>query len=201
METKERLRREANEAKRRVILEAVSEIFENEGVATVKMQTIAQRIGISVGALYKLFASKEELYGAYVAYQIDLFFARWERECERKDARECLHRFVALKFETFQAKRKAIEDPAVADPLFFVRLHHKQREAITPIIAKLAELFAALHHQAVTDKKDSTKLAYLFNSCVTGHIEYWLFGGGALERPETVLDRFLSSVDKRPLHG
>jgi len=49
------------ETKKSLVLEEISKIFENDGFSSVKMQDIANRLGISVGALYKLFSSKDDL--------------------------------------------------------------------------------------------------------------------------------------------
>ena len=78
---KDRIRKQIAETKRHLILQEVSRIFESEGFSTVKMQEIARHLGMSVGALYKLFDSKEKLYYAYIDFQIRLFYEMLLRKC------------------------------------------------------------------------------------------------------------------------
>ena len=118
---KEIIKQKVLETKKNLVLEEVSKIFESKGFTSVKMQEIAGRLGISVGALYKLFSSKEEMYYAYIEYQIHRFHTLLLQKCpESSDPKTCLQRFIELKLEVFASKRKALEDPVVGDPLFFV---------------------------------------------------------------------------------
>ncbi len=49
------------EARRRSILEAASRVFSREGVQDATMAAVAREAGISPGAIYRYFASKDEL--------------------------------------------------------------------------------------------------------------------------------------------
>lgn len=49
------------EARRRSILDAASRVFSEKGVAAATMAEIAREAGISAGAIYRYFASKEDL--------------------------------------------------------------------------------------------------------------------------------------------
>ncbi|WP_456431899.1 TetR/AcrR family transcriptional regulator [Nitratifractor sp.] len=189
------------ETKRNLILERVAGIFEARGFGGVKMQEIAAALGISVGALYKLFPSKDALYYAYVAYEIDRFRERLLHECPEGEAwgpRRCLERYVALKFETLSAKRKAIEDPVLGDPLFFMKMNTAQEDPARPIFDYLADLFARIRRLHPLREADDRKLAYIFNSHTTGYVEYWIhFGEGLDTDPREVVDRFLEGVIRR----
>ena len=193
---KDRIRKQIVETKRHLILQEVSRIFESEGFNAVKMQEIARRLGISVGALYKLFDSKDELYYAYIDFQIRRFHETLLRECPAaEDPRVCLECYIRMKFEVFTAKRKAIEDPVVGDPLFFLKMSAQRGDPAKPIFEYLARLFEKLH--AVYPLRDSNflRLAHLFNAFTTGHVEYWLHYGGRLEVPPAeVLSLFLKGV-------
>lgn len=63
MGTKERRERE-KEKRRKVILEATSELFLEKGYDSTTMADIAHRVELSPGALYKYFKNKEELYAS-----------------------------------------------------------------------------------------------------------------------------------------
>ncbi|MBI5949010.1 MAG: TetR/AcrR family transcriptional regulator [Chloroflexi bacterium] len=49
------------EARRRSILEAASRVFSREGIQDATMAAVAREAGISPGAIYRYFASKDEL--------------------------------------------------------------------------------------------------------------------------------------------
>ncbi len=189
-------RKKVTAAKRQMVLETAAPLFEKEGYSAVKMQDIAGALGISVGSLYKLYPSKTALYHAYVGHQIALFFQTLLKRCDGvEEAEERLRRFVALKFEIFRQKRKAIEDPAVGDPLFFLKLNVRQVEASRPIYAFLADCFERLARSKGLKEPNGLKTAYLFNAFTTGYVEYWLHNGGDLaDLSQKVVDTFLQGM-------
>lgn len=193
---KETIRQKVLETKRELILQEVSSIFESEGFGSVKMQEIAKRLDISVGALYKLFHSKEALFHAYIGYQIRRFYRALQEQCPAtEDPLLCLQRYIRMKFDVFRSKRKAIEDPVVGDPLFFLKMNSRQEDPARPIFEYLASLFDALAARTPLKEPDTLKIAYLFNAYTTGYIEYWLHGDGELQESEAaILDRFLEGI-------
>ncbi len=192
---KELIRDKVQQTKRRVVLEAVSKLFEEEGIATLKMQDIARYLNMSVGALYKLFESKEALYYAYVAYQFELFYRRLTQGCEKLSPCDCLKHFTTIKLEVFRSKRKAVEDPLAGDPLFFLKMDTRVGEAAEPIFDFLARQFEKLAESSPLKESDALKIAYLFNAFTTGYVEYWIRRGGELEEsPERVVGNFLEGM-------
>jgi len=194
---KDVIKQKVQETKKRLIVEEVSKIFESEGFSSVKMQDIAKRLGISVGALYKLFASKEEMYFAYIEYQIQAFHERLLQSCPAaEDPEKCLERYIRLKFEVFSGKRKAIEDPVVGDPLFFLKMNTHKSDPARPIFEYLAELFGKLAKIRPLREENMLKVAYLFNAFTTGYIEYWIHYGDRLDdSADRVLSEFLEGME------
>jgi AcrR family transcriptional regulator len=193
---KERIRERVVETKRHLILEEVSRILEREGFEELKMQELARRLGISVGALYKLFDSKESLYHAYIDFQIRRFHERLREECPSQTGpRKCLERYIRMKFDVFSTQRKAIEDPVVGDPLFFLKMSSRQKDPAQPIFDYLAGLFEALAQTTPLKESNPLKVAYLFNAFTTGYIEYWLRFEKELKASEAeVLSTFLEGM-------
>ncbi|NPA29508.1 MAG: TetR/AcrR family transcriptional regulator [Epsilonproteobacteria bacterium] len=188
-------RRKMAETKRQMVLEAVAPLFEKEGFSAVRMQDVAAGLGISVGALYKLYPSKEALFHAYVGHQISAFAEELALRCEGvAEPTAALAVFVALKFEVFRQKRKAIEDPAAGDPLFFLKLNTRQNEAARPVYEFLADRFRAVAAEMPLVESDMLKMAYLFNAYTTGYVEHWLQNADEKldERPENVVRAFLN---------
>jgi len=184
------------ETKKSLVLEEISKIFENDGFSSVKMQDIANRLGISVGALYKLFSSKDELYYEYIAYQIRLFYDILVDKCSSiSDPKLCLQDYVKLKFDIFRDKRKAIEDPVIGDPLFFFKMNTQKSDPAKPIFEFLAKLFEKLDETEPLKEKNYMKLAYLFNAFTMGYIEYWINYNERLEESASiVLEEFLEGM-------
>ncbi len=194
------IKAKVEETKRQLILEAVAEFFDKRGFNGVKMQEIAKALGISVGALYKLFPSKEALFYAYVAFEIETFYRRLLEQCPPDDADPltCLRRYIRLKFDTFASKRHALEDPVIGDPLFFMKMNTRQQDPSAPIFDYLTERFEQLGKIQPFKEPNPRKVAYLFNAFTTGYVEYWIhYQGGLDEAEEQVLDLFLEGVIRR----
>ncbi|WP_353662655.1 TetR/AcrR family transcriptional regulator [Hydrogenimonas sp. SS33] len=197
MTLKHKIRSRVEETKREIILDAVSDYFETVGFSEPKMQDIAKAVGISVGALYKLFPSKEELFFAYIGHQIELFHRRLLQLCEgEEDPERCLVLYIQLKFSTFASKRKAIEDPVIGDPLFFVKMNTRQINPAAPIFDFLARQFEKLAAKKRLKTANYMKTGYLLNGATMGYIEYWLnFGGELEEKAEEVFERFMNGIE------
>ncbi len=193
---KDTIRQKLKETKSALILEVVSDYFDREGFDRATMHDIAREVGISVGALYKLFPSKEALFFAYISYQISRFYHELiEKSAKLKTPKERLILYIRLKFATFASKRKAIEDPVLGDPLFFVKMNTRKDNPAKPIFNFLAQEFEALSKSTPLKSSSHMKTAYLFNAATMGYIEYWLnFGGELEERAEEVFDRFMTGI-------
>lgn len=193
---KDLIKEKVLETKKSLVLQKVSELFDEKGFDSLKMQDIASSIGISVGALYKLFPSKDRLFFEYIAYQIKLFYDELTMVCKGvEEPEELLKRYVALKFATFASKRKALEDPIIGDPLFFVKMNTQKSDPAEPIYGFLAETFKKLHAKKPLKVRDHLKTAYLFNAYTMGFIEFWIKAGDSLDDDASeVVDNFLSGM-------
>ena len=192
---KDIIKQKVLETKRNLVLEEISKIFESDGFSNVKMQDIANSLGMSVGALYKLFSSKEELYYEYIAHQIRLFYDMLvQNSSNSSDPKESLEIYVKLKFDLFKAKRKAIEDPVVGDPLFFFKMNTQKSDPAKPIFEFLAKLFERLDSVQPLKERNYMKLAYLFNAYTIGYIEYWINYDEELEKASIVVEEFLEGM-------
>ena len=166
------------EFKKHTMLEEVSKYFEKIGFNNATIQDISQHLGISVGSLYKLFPSKEELYYAYISYQRELFYAMIEEKCDGKEPIECIKIFVQYKFEAFTTKRMAYLDMILKDPLFLVKLNLSNTSPLLSSPKILEKWFADICKQENFKEKDSLKLAFVFNATMNGYIESlfsWIF--------------------------
>ncbi len=73
-----------NQATRSALLDAARELFAEHGYAAVSVGEIAARAGVTTGALYHQFASKQGLFGAVYA---DLVRGVWTRVLDTRERR------------------------------------------------------------------------------------------------------------------
>lgn len=85
-----------------LILDAAEEVFAETSFAGASVEAIAQRAEISVGTLYNMFRSKEEVYRALVSRAQNNFFDMMEeRVGEARGPLEKIHAVVGYYFEHF----------------------------------------------------------------------------------------------------
>lgn len=167
------------DVKRSLILEEAAVLFETEGYEQLKVSDLAKRVGVSVGTIYGLFDSKEGLYMAYVKAQIANYLEELERFCEAEHAPEAqLKGAFMLKFSHFASKRKAVEECAKNNPLFFSNIRHAEPEILEIVFEKVAAIISAINPKI--DNDEALRLAYLFNGLSDGYITYWLAHDGDL---------------------
>lgn len=196
---KKLMQQKVKDLKRELVLEQAGRYFEEAGFEAVTMAELAKQCGISVGALYKLFASKDALFYAYVEHQIrKLHEAIVEKSATVTSVKEKLQIIVELKFETFCTKSKLIFDPIAGDPLFFTKLSHSRQNPAQIIYDYTAELLGELSKEQPLKSGDAMQLAYLFHSFLLGFVEHWLHFGGDLRAQSTIaLEMFLKGVEER----
>lgn len=85
-----------------LILDAAEEVFAETPFSGASVEEIAQRAEISVGTLYNLFRSKEDVYRAVISrLQHDFFDHLEERMEEARGPLEKVHAVVGFYFEHF----------------------------------------------------------------------------------------------------
>ncbi len=173
---KDKIASKVKDFKRELILEEACKYFEEVGFENVKMSELAKNCDISVGQLYKLFDSKENVFNEYVKYQIRLFFDNLlTKSKELQTPREKLLLYLKLKFALFKDKKKTLTDPVASDPLFFSKLNTKNKKLVEPIFQFLSEELEKLAIEyGLREKLDFLQVAYIFNSFTMGYVEYWL---------------------------
>jgi AcrR family transcriptional regulator len=85
-----------------LILDAAEEVFAETSFAGATVEEIAQRAEISVGTLYNLFRSKEDVYRALVSRAQNTFFDHIEERVEEaRGPLDKVHAVVGYYFEHF----------------------------------------------------------------------------------------------------
>ncbi|MFK5881494.1 MAG: TetR/AcrR family transcriptional regulator [Sulfurospirillum sp.] len=192
---KEKIATKVKDLKRDLILQEACRYFEEVGFENVKMSDLAKNCDISVGQLYKLFASKENIFHEYVRYQINLFYKEIQDACLHiGKPKDRLLLYLQLKFKIFKNKKKTLRDPVLGDPLFFSKLNIQNKDLTKPIFEFLRGEFESLAKEyELTQEIDYLQVAYIFNSFSMGYVEYWLNSDEELEvDEEEIMERFIS---------
>ena len=85
-----------------LILDAAEEVFAETSFAGASVEEIAQRAEISVGTLYNIFRSKEDVYRAVISRAQSIFFDRIEeRVADARGPLDKVHAVVGYYFEHF----------------------------------------------------------------------------------------------------
>ncbi|WP_345985806.1 TetR/AcrR family transcriptional regulator [Sulfurimonas sp. HSL-1656] len=167
------------DVKRSLILEAAAESFESAGYEALKISDLAKSVGVSVGTIYGLFDSKEGLYMAYVKAQIGGYIEELRARCvEVTEPEAQLEAAFWLKFSHFASKRKAVEECAKNNPLFFSNIRHSEPEILEQVYKVVAGIVRRIN--PALDEDEALAMSYHIAGLSDGYINYWLVHDGDL---------------------
>ncbi|UFS62812.1 TetR/AcrR family transcriptional regulator [Sulfurimonas sp. HSL-3221] len=167
------------DVKRSLILEAAAEAFESAGYEALKVSELAKSVGVSVGTIYGLFESKEGLYMAYVKAQIGGYIEELQVRCKTVTEPEAqLEAAFLLKFSHFASKRKAVEECAKNNPLFFSNIRHSEPEILEQVYKVIAGIVRRIN--PALDEAGALAMSYHLAGLSDGYINYWLVHDGDL---------------------
>jgi AcrR family transcriptional regulator len=138
--------RKASEDTRREIFETALALFREQGFERTTMRDVAARVGVSLGAAYYYFASKDAIVGAYYDYVHEVHAARC-REAFAADTglRARLRTALHSKVDVMAADRKLLRalfryggDPDHELSWFGPATAHRRRESIALCAEALA---------------------------------------------------------------
>ena len=162
-----------HELKKELLLSEASAQFEAIGYEQMKVADLAKTASVSVGTIYAIFDSKEGLYMAYIEHQISTFLIELEKSLSPDDdAVKRVHAYITLKFSYYTQKRKAVEQSAKNNPLFFNTLYNDFSNPLHKIYLYLSECFRELNPKL--DNDQAMRLAFAFNGFSDGYISRWL---------------------------
>ena len=180
--------------KKELLLKEASILFEEIGYVDMKIAHLAKVAGVSIGTIYSLFNSKEGLYLAYIEHQIDNFFTELQtRALVKTTPEEKIHTFIELKFTYYHQKRKAIEQSATNNPLFFNTLYMEHSDPFRKIYQYLLECFVELNPNLNADQ--AMRMAFAINGFSDGYISQWLeLGDDLLSKADEASNLFIGMV-------
>ena len=183
------------ELKKELLLEEASKQFEELGYEQMKVADLAKSAKVSVGTIYSIFDSKEGLYLAYIEHQINNFYVELEnRALSKSIPQEKIHAFIELKFSYYNQKRKAIEQSATNNPLFFNTLYNEHSNSFQNIYHYLSKCFRELNPKM--DEHQSMRMAFAINGFSDGYISQWLeINDNILDKVDEVSSLFTGMIE------
>jgi len=185
------LKEEIKAFKKEFVLQKASALFEQRGYEKTKMSDIAKACNVSIGTLYKIYNSKDEIFYDYVHYQIDSFYNYLEEAFSKiDDPKKRLLFFLEAKYALFESKRALLKDTIAADPLFFAKLSANKQNPAFKIYRLVAQEFKRL------GTPHPLKASYLLNALTYGYVELWLLYGGDLRsKAKETLELFFKGIN------
>jgi len=183
--------------KKEFLLEEASKQFEEIGYEQMKVADLAKIAKVSVGTIYSLFSSKEGLYLAYLEHQICSFFMELEEKTFNvKSPQEKIKTFIELKFSYYTQKRKAVEQNATNNPLFFNTLYKEHSKPFQKIYTYLAKCFIELNSSF--DEEKAMRMAFAINGFSDGYISQWLeLDNDLMDKVDEVSELFIHMLERK----
>lgn len=183
---KQKINEELNRVKKELYLNAAARYFDEVGYKHFKISDLAKELETSVGTVYNLFDSKENLYVEYLVFKLEIFLADLKKN-EKSDALENLKNYLNYKY-----RRIISQNTSNNDSYFFHKLEILNHSVVHEIYEYLARQFRVLFPSQNINHKH---LAILFKKLSDGFIVSHLYG----ECPENkivekTLDIFLNGV-------
>jgi len=167
---KNKINQEISKIKKELYLEEVIEYFDNIGFKDSKINEIAKVLDTSVGTIYNIFNSKEELYLEYLIYKLKRFQANLENE-KTQDPYSNLCVYLKYKYEIFIHVNQKDSKPITNDPYFFHKLDIANHPIVEDIYVYLEEQFKEIIEEPYISYRH---LAILFKKFSDGFIESYI---------------------------
>lgn len=163
---------ELNRIKKELYLNAAAKYFDEKGYRNFKISDLAKELETSVGTIYNLFGSKEELYVEYLILKLETFLADLKAH-ETGDALENLKTYLSLKYAIFIQIDHHRHEPITNDPYFFHKLDVSNHPVVDEIYEYLIRQMKVLIPSPEVNHKH---ISILFKKLSDGFIESHLYG-------------------------
>lgn len=167
---KSKINDELNKVKRELYLKAAAVYFDKCGYKNFKISQLAIELETSVGTIYNLFNSKEDLYLEYLILKLNTFLDKLN-ENETSNAMENLKLYLSCKYEIFIQIDNNRDETLINDPYFFHKLDISNHAIVNEIYEFLIKQFKSLYPDSQMDYKH---IVILFKKLSDGFIESYL---------------------------
>lgn len=167
---KSKVDEEIYKIRKEMYLKAAAEYIDNNGYKQLKISQLAKNLEISVGTIYNLFGSKEELYSLYLILKLKNFLEELNNN-ETNDPIENLKIYLSAKYKIFLQIDENENYPITNDPFFFHKLDVINHPIVNEIYSFLEKQFKIL---LPNSEYDYYHLTILFKKFSDGFIESYL---------------------------
>ena len=167
---KSKINDELNKVKRDLYLKASASYFDKCGYKNFKISQLAKELETSVGTIYNLFISKENLYLEYLILKLQNFLEKL-KEKETSNPKENLEIYLESKYEIFIQIDKNRDETLTNDPYFFHKLDISNHKIVDEIYEYLIRQFKKMYPNENMNYKH---IATLFKKLSDGFIESYL---------------------------
>lgn len=167
---KSKINDELNKVKRDLYLKASAEYFDKCGYKNFKISQLAIELETSVGTIYNLFISKENLYLEYLILKLQNFLDKLN-EYETDEPMKNLELYLSCKYEIFIQIDNNRDETLTNDPYFFHKLDISNHGIVDEIYEFLIRQFKELYPNSNIDYKHT---AILFKKLSDGFVESYL---------------------------
>ncbi|WP_373072869.1 TetR/AcrR family transcriptional regulator [Sulfurimonas sp.] len=194
------LKKKVKELKRDLILEEASKLFQKEGYENMKVAELASNVGVSVGSIYTLFGSKENLYNNYILNQIDYYLEMLEKNIKDvNDPYEKLKILTNIKFQAFISHKNVLH-LGVNHPLFYVNTYNfaDEDDVMMEVYRFISENIMEPLRKHITTSKSSLEMTLLYDSISTAMVKHWVIvNDDLMQKNDELLESFLLLIKNR----
>lgn len=191
---KNRINDELNKVKKDLYLKAAANYFDKSGYKNFKISHLAKELETSVGTIYNLFNSKDDLYLEYLIFKLQKFMETL-KENETSDPKKNLELYLSCKYEIFIQIDNNRDETLTNDPYFFHKLDISNHQIVDEIYDYLIRQFRKIYPNSNVNYKH---ISTLFKKLSDGFIESYL-----IERYDTknivkdTIELFFHGLEKK----
>ena len=167
---KSKINDELNRVKKELYLKAAAVYFDKYGYKNFKISQLAVELETSIGTIYNLFISKENLYLEYLILKLQTFLDKLN-ENETANPMENLELYLSCKYEIFIQIDNNRDETLINDPYFFHKLDISNHAIVNEIYEFLIRQFKNLYPNSNMNYKHTV---ILFKKLSDGFIESYL---------------------------
>lgn len=167
---KSKINDELNRVKKELYLKAAAVYFDKYGYKNFKISQLAVELETSIGTIYNLFISKENLYLEYLILKLQTFLDKLN-ENETINPIQNLELYLSCKYEIFIQIDNNRDETLINDPYFFHKLDISNHAIVNEIYEFLIRQFKTLYPNSQVDYKHTV---ILFKKLSDGFIESYL---------------------------
>lgn len=169
-----------HELKRDLLIKEATNLFIRDGYENMKIADLAKNTGVSVGAIYAMFGSKEGIFHNYFYGQIEYYIGIIEEKVNLcTDPKEMLTIITKIKFSAIIKNKNALKEN-FADPTFYLTLTADEDDPLMHLYRYIEKNIMEPLSKVVQTDKSPWEMFFLFDGLSFGVMKHWIISGGDL---------------------